>query len=95
MLIDVIAVESLPDYHLHLMFKDGVEGVVDFREMTPFMGVFEPLNDPAYFAQVRVHPEFGVICWPNDADCDSEVLYAKVTGTYEELMRGERELAQA
>ena len=85
MLLDVIAVRPLPNYHLHLTFEDGVEGIVDFRELTPFDGVFEPLNDPEYFAQVRVNPELGVICWPNDADADPMVLYAKVTGKPEVL----------
>jgi len=27
-----------------------------------------------------VNPELGIVCWPNDADLDSDVLYAKVTG---------------
>jgi hypothetical protein len=48
--------------------------------MVQFTGVFEPLHDQAFFAQARVHPELGTVCWPNDADLDSDVLYSKVTG---------------
>ena len=80
MLIDVVKVKALKDYRLRLTFADGVEGIVDFAKLTPFDGVYEPLKDPVYFAKVRVRPEFGVIVWPNDADCDSEVLYYHVTG---------------
>ncbi len=43
-------------------------------------GVFAPLRDPAYFARVRVNPDLGTICWPNDADWDPLVLYSLVTG---------------
>ncbi|MFM7192421.1 MAG: DUF2442 domain-containing protein [Microcystaceae cyanobacterium] len=41
-----------------------------------FTGVFEPLKNPEYFAQVKVNPELGTIQWPNGADLDPDVLYA-------------------
>jgi hypothetical protein len=47
--------------------------------MVQLTGVFEPLNDPKFFAQVRVNTELGTVCWPNDADLDSDVLYSKIT----------------
>lgn len=80
MLRDVVSVEPLANYELRVKFDDGVEGIVDVAQMVQFTGVFEPLRDPAAFAQARVHPELGTVCWPNDADLDSDVLYAKVTG---------------
>lgn len=80
MLIDVIAVEALPNFQLHITFENGVEGIVEFNRLTRFTGVFSPLKDPEYFARVSVHPELGVICWPNEADSDSEVLYWHITG---------------
>ena len=42
-------------------------------------GVFAPLRDPAEFRKALVHPEFGVVCWPNGADLDADVLYARLT----------------
>lgn len=80
MLKDVVSVEPLADHRLHVRFDDGIEGVVDVAQMIQFTGVFEPLRDQALFAQASVHPELGTVCWPNDADLDSDVLYAKVTG---------------
>ena len=80
MLKDVVSVQPLPEYRLRVTFDDGVQGVVNVREMVQFTGVFEPLRDPAFFTQVRVNPELGTVYWPNDADLDSDVLYAKVTG---------------
>jgi hypothetical protein len=35
----------------------------------------EPLNDPAYFAQVTVDTEAGTIAWPNSVDFAPEPLY--------------------
>jgi hypothetical protein len=80
MLKDVTEVKFLDGYRLHLRFEDGVEGVVDLAEIVQFSGVFAPIEERAYFVQVRVNPDIGTICWPNGADIDPDVLYALVTG---------------
>ena len=80
MLQDVTNVECLADYQLRLRFEDGVEGIVDVSELVAFTGVFAPLKDQMYFAQVRVNPEIGTVCWPSGADLDPDVLYAAITG---------------
>ena len=80
MLIDVISVALLDGHRLRLRFEDGAEGEVDLDVFVRWEGVFESLRDPARFAQVRVDPELGTICWPNGADVDPDVLYAAVTG---------------
>jgi len=36
--------------------------------------IFEPLRDPAVFAQVSVDPEINTIVWPNGADFAPEFL---------------------
>ena len=81
MLKDIVAVTPLEQYKLHLRFEDGAEGVVDLASHVSFRGVFEPLNNPAYFRQVRVDPDLGTVVWPNGADLDPDVLYSEVTGT--------------
>ncbi len=80
MLKDIVAVEPLDDYRLHLRYEDGAEGIVDLAELIQFTGVFAPLKERNYFVQVRVNPELGTIQWPNDADLDPDVLYAQITG---------------
>ncbi|MGH7576986.1 MAG: DUF2442 domain-containing protein [Longimicrobiales bacterium] len=80
MLIDVVEAQSLEPYRIHLRFANGVEGVVDLKQLVKFRGVFAPLRDPERFGEVSVHPELGTIVWPNGADLDPDVLYATVTG---------------
>jgi Protein of unknown function (DUF2442) len=48
--------------------------------LVSFRGVFESLRDPTYFAQVHVDPDLGSAVWPNGADLDPDVLYARITG---------------
>jgi hypothetical protein len=50
----VVSVEQTGPYRLRLRFDDGADGEIDIRSTTTFEGVFEPLNDPAYFSQVRI-----------------------------------------
>ena len=77
---DVIAVRFLGDHRLRLRFDDGVEGDLDLSDRLDFEGVFTPLRDPEYFARVRVDPEAGTICWPNQANIDPLTLHCWVTG---------------
>lgn len=75
-LYDVIDVQVVDDHRLRLTFEDGTVGEVDLSGQE-WRGVFEPLADPAYFAQVRVDPEAGTVVWPNGADMAPEPLYAE------------------
>jgi hypothetical protein len=78
---DVKSVRHLQGYRLELTFADGVTGVIDLTDLIVGQGgVFAPLEDPAFFAQVRVNDDIGTIVWPNDVDLDPEVLYSRVTG---------------
>jgi hypothetical protein len=70
----IVGVAVLGDSRLRLLFDDGIVGDVDFTSRT-WMGVLEPLSDPAFFAQVRVDPEAATIVWPNGIDMAPEPLY--------------------
>ncbi len=80
MVKDVVSVEAREGYCLHLRFEDGVEGEVDISEMLSFCGVFTGLKNREEFVKVYADPETGTIAWPNGADIDPVVLYARVTG---------------
>jgi hypothetical protein len=58
---------------LRLTFEDGTVGDVSFAKHE-WTGVFEPLRDPARFAEAQV--EAGTIVWPKDGlDMAPEPLY--------------------
>ncbi len=78
----ITSVRTIGPYTVHLQFTDGVQGVVDLR--TWIFGqrpVFKPLEDPAFFAQVRLSDCGGTIEWPNGVDFCPDVLHHKITGT--------------
>ena len=63
MFLHINAATYLGEYTLRLEFSDGSIREVDLS--TELHGeVFEPLRDPAAFAQVRVNSETGTIEWP-------------------------------
>lgn len=66
---------------LELTFKDGVKVRMDFYDKV-FTGgpMVKPLQDVAYFRQVRLDPEFGSLSWPNEFDICPAVLYSEATG---------------
>jgi hypothetical protein len=80
MFYDIVAVEALPKYRLHLKFDDNTQGEFDVRSAISFTGVFEPLLDENEFRKVRVNGETGTIEWPNGVDLDPVVLYAAISG---------------
>jgi len=72
----VVKVEALPGFRLAVEFADGVHGVVDLsREL--WGPVFEPLRDPARFAEVGID-ELGAVCWPNGADLAPDALHREL-----------------
>ena len=72
----VVGVAVVGDHVLRLLFSDGTVGDVNFSAEW-WTGVLEPLNDPGYFAQVRVDPEAGTIVWPDGLDLAPEPLYER------------------
>jgi hypothetical protein len=62
---------------LRLTFADGLVGDVDVldRMRGP---VFDRVKTPEGFAEIRVDPELGTVCWPNGADLAPDTLYERV-----------------
>ena len=71
----VIAARHVRSHVLWLRFDDGLEGEVDLSHGLRGQ-VFEPLLDPAVFAQFSV--EHGTVTWPNGADWAPETLYEQL-----------------
>ncbi|NKQ34641.1 MAG: DUF2442 domain-containing protein [Chloroflexi bacterium] len=78
----IVAIKHLHDYELAITFTDGRQATMDFADKIAGRGgVFTPLEDVSFFAQVTVDPEAGTLVWPNDVDLDPDVLYSEATGT--------------
>ena len=78
----IASVRVVGDYVVELIFKDGSVGQVDLApSIVGRGGVFEALNDPSVFGQVRVDPESGTIVFPNGVDLDPDVLYEEAHRT--------------
>ena len=71
------SVAALPDARLRVTFVDGTAGEVHMRAFLSNSKVdgtvFEPLRDPALFAQAQV--VLGAIQWPNGADLAPDAMY--------------------
>jgi uncharacterized protein DUF2442 len=67
-----VAFVVLRPYILRVMFADGLVRDVDL-ESELHGEVFEPLKDPAYFAQGFL--EMGAVEWPNGASFAPEFMY--------------------
>lgn len=63
-----------------LRFRDGSSGEIDLASALrgPIM---EPLKDVKFFKELRVHPEFHTLVWPNGADFAPEFLHDNVQVT--------------
>mgnify|MGYP001591181633 CR=1 FL=1 len=74
MILHVIEASVVGPTSLVVLFNDGVKRRVN---VSPLLhgSVFEPLNDPIYFATVTVDSKLGTVVWPNDADLAPEALY--------------------
>jgi hypothetical protein len=86
-MVRIAFVRPLDNFQLALRFADGAEGVISMQDRL-WGPVFEPLRDPAVFAQAFVD-DFGAVAWPNGADLAPDALYRAlcdaqpaVKGTY-------------
>ena len=61
---------------VHVRFEDGTAAEVDLSYLLDYGGVFGPLCDAGFFAQLRVDDQSATIIWPNEADIAPETLYA-------------------
>jgi hypothetical protein len=74
-----IKVEALPEFRLHLVYPDGVQGVIDLAGDVG-RGVFTPLADEAFFRTVHLG-QFGQIAWSEDIEICSDAAYREIAHT--------------
>lgn len=77
MLLAVTKFGLIGPHKLRLEFNDGAVKEIDFSAHWAELSgpVFQPLRDPAFFAQVALPADSETIEWPNGADLAAEYLY--------------------
>ena len=73
-ILHILTAEAIGGHRLHIEFDDATSKTVDLRPLLEGP-IFEPLQDPTYFARVVVDPVCGTVVWPNGADLAPEALY--------------------
>jgi hypothetical protein len=67
---------SVPEHlRLTVRFRDGLTGEVIFKT-SHLRGVFEPLKDPAVFAQVSCAN--GFVEWPGEIDLAPDAMHEEI-----------------
>lgn len=72
---DVVEVKPIAPLTLEVRFADGLRGKVHFSE-SALRGVFAPLRNPDFFAQVRLGN--GFVTWPGELDLAPDAMYSAI-----------------
>jgi hypothetical protein len=74
----VIKMKLLDNYKVHIVFNDGLSGVIDFQNklMTDHRDIVRDLIDKDKFKAIKI--ERHTLCWDNGVDFAPEYLYDKI-----------------
>ena len=72
MLLDVVSVQTRPNFQLDLEFENGERRRFDMSSYLQYP-VFRRLENPGFFSLARV--EYGTVVWPGNIDIAPETLY--------------------
>jgi hypothetical protein len=81
MLKKIISVRAHPSYRLELLFESNARIEVNFSDAIKTGGVLSKLEDPAFFAQVRIGENRRSIEWPDDIDFCADALWEQSHAT--------------
>ena len=71
----VVGVAVIRPHVMRLLFDDGVVRDLQYVPGEAEGSLLLPLDDPEYFAQVRVDHDARTVVWPNGLDLAPEVLH--------------------
>jgi Protein of unknown function (DUF2442) len=77
---------ALSDYRIKVCFADGLEGLVDMKNMirSRGAGVFRALRDPSLFSQAYV--QLGAVTWPGELDLAPDAMYDEIKANGEWIL---------
>ncbi len=71
----IINVGSIPGYKLHVIFDDGVSGVIDLKSFVG-NGIFAPLTNEQLFS--TAYTTGYSIAWSDELEIDAITIYAEL-----------------
>lgn len=74
MFLHITEAMYIDDYKVKVVFNSGEQGIADLSALLQG-GIFAPLQDQSFFAQLRVDEELETLVWPNGADVAPEFVY--------------------
>ncbi len=77
MLYTITHVVAEPDYHVRLTYASGDTIIVDCNPYIERGGIFAPLKDQPFFAQVAVGERGRYIQWPGEIELCADALWLK------------------
>ena len=75
MLRTITHIQPEPRYHLRVRYAHGEEVVADFSALVQRGGIFQPLGDLDFFAQVSLGPGGRFVTWPGEIDFCADALW--------------------
>ncbi len=75
--------QAEPDCRLRVTYERGETITVDFGSVIRQGGVFAPLVDPAFFAQVALDPRGRAVRWPGDIEFCADARWLQARGSAE------------
>ena len=72
-----VKVSALSNYRIQVFFEDGVNGIVDLKDMV-HKGIFKTLQNVSFFNKPYIIN--GAIAWSEDLEIDSNNIYAEISG---------------
>lgn len=77
----IATAESMPRSVVRICYDSGESIEVDFSHIIEQGGVFTPLRDEAFFAQVAVGEQGRYIEWPGGLDFCADALFERARTT--------------
>lgn len=81
MIHDVVSASYKGGNRIEVTFDNGKRGVVDFSKYLDKGGVFDRFKDMAFFKNLKINEELGVLTGGDEVNVAPETLYAEATRT--------------
>ncbi|MEO6038045.1 MAG: DUF2442 domain-containing protein [Saprospiraceae bacterium] len=91
----LLSVQPITKYQLHLHYDDGTESTMDLSYLAG-RGIFKQWDENELFFNVKIDTETNALVWNETLDLDPDSLYLKIKDlTFEEYKASRQQPAHA